>query len=102
MEDAGWPNFKEEPSDSQLKRLLSTLSDLIFLSKPSFDLSEKRAESGEYSLDLPVRILLEPVILRFKYHFTGQRPTNRLDKVGLIWMEFNQIVVSLSGFSLTF
>ena len=29
----------------------------------------------------PVELLLEPFVLRFKYHFSGKRDTNRLDKV---------------------
>ncbi len=31
---------------------------------------------------LPLEVLAKPLELRFKYHFEGDRPTNRLDKVG--------------------
>jgi len=31
---------------------------------------------------LPLEVMAKPLELRFKYHFEGDRPTNRLDKVG--------------------
>ena len=30
---------------------------------------------------LPLEVMVKPLELRFKYHFDGDRPTNRLDKV---------------------
>ena len=30
---------------------------------------------------LPLEVMAKPLELRFKYHFEGERPTNRLDKV---------------------
>ena len=29
---------------------------------------------------LPLQVMARPLVLRFKYHFSGNRPTNRLDK----------------------
>lgn len=36
--------------------------------------------SDDYVPLLPVDVLMEPILLRFRYHFDGARPTNRLDK----------------------
>lgn len=36
--------------------------------------------SDGYVSLLPVDVLMEPILLRFRYHFDGARPTNRLDK----------------------
>ncbi|WFD27002.1 hypothetical protein MNAN1_001994 [Malassezia nana] len=36
--------------------------------------------SDAYIPLLPVEVLMEPILLRFRYHFDGTRPTNRLDK----------------------
>ena len=38
----------------------------------------------------PIQALVQPIALRFKYHFEGTRQTNRLDKVsaGSILLEF--------------
>lgn len=30
---------------------------------------------------LPLEVMVHPLELRFKYHFSGDKPTNRLDKV---------------------
>lgn len=30
---------------------------------------------------LPIQLMVDPLIIRFKFHFEGKRPTNRLDKV---------------------
>ena len=30
---------------------------------------------------IPVEVMVKPLELRFKYHFDGDRPTNRIDKV---------------------
>ena len=32
----------------------------------------------------PIQALVRGIALRFKFHFEGNRPTNRLDKVGLL------------------
>ena len=32
---------------------------------------------------LPLEVMAKPLELRFKYHFEGDRPTNKLDKVSL-------------------
>lgn len=31
---------------------------------------------------LPLEVMVKPLDLRFQYHFSGDRPTNKLDKVG--------------------
>ena len=31
---------------------------------------------------LPLEVMSRPLELRFRYHFDGDRPTNRADKVG--------------------
>ncbi|WFD22928.1 hypothetical protein MEQU1_001609 [Malassezia equina] len=36
--------------------------------------------SDAYVSLLPVDVLMEPILLRFRYHFDSARPTNRLDK----------------------
>lgn len=30
---------------------------------------------------LPLEVMIKPLELRFKYHFDGDKPTNRVDKV---------------------
>lgn len=33
---------------------------------------------------LPLEVMVHPLELRFKYHFSGAKPTNRLDKVSFL------------------
>jgi hypothetical protein len=40
-----------------------------------------KASVNESVVLLPLEIMARPLALRFKYHFSGDKPTNRLDKV---------------------
>lgn len=59
--------------------------------KRLFDLQEPELKAGDHAevstkdepfVLLPLEVMAKPLELRFKYHFEGDRPTNRLDKVG--------------------
>ncbi|KAG8529214.1 uncharacterized protein KY384_005849 [Bacidia gigantensis] len=39
--------------------------------------------SGEPLTLLPLEVMAKPLVLRFKYHFEGDRPTNKLDKASI-------------------
>ena len=39
----------------------------------------------EATVLLPLEVMVKPLELRFKYHFEGNRPTNKIDKVCLVW-----------------
>ena len=39
---------------------------------------------GESLVLLPLEVMARPLELRFKYHFEGERPTNKPDKVCLV------------------
>ena len=41
----------------------------------------ERASREEQLVLLPLEVMVRPLALRFKYHFEGDRPTNRPDKV---------------------
>ena len=43
--------------------------------------STDRAKGQEPLVLLPLEVMAKPLELRFKYHFEGDRPTNKLDKV---------------------
>jgi hypothetical protein len=43
-------------------------------------------EEGLY----PLQALVEPISLRFKYHFEGSRLTNKLDKVNAFFYTHNE------------
>ena len=45
--------------------------------------STDRVKGQEPLVLLPLEVMAKPLELRFKYHFDGDRPTNKLDKVSL-------------------
>ena len=45
--------------------------------------STDRVKGQEPLVLLPLEVMAKPLELRFKYHFEGDRPTNKLDKVSL-------------------
>lgn len=42
---------------------------------------QSELQHQEVPVLLPLEEMVHPLNLRFKYHFSGDRPTNRLDKV---------------------
>lgn len=42
---------------------------------------ESSGSNTEPIVLLPLEVMVHPLVLRFKYHFYGNKPTNRLDKV---------------------
>ena len=54
------------------------------------ELKARDSEADENSLKddpivlLPLEAMVKPLEIRFQYHFEGDRPTNRLDKVRVI------------------
>ena len=40
-----------------------------------------RTSMDEITVLLPLQVMVQPLALRFRYHFSGDKPTNRLDKV---------------------
>lgn len=52
--------------------------------RSSRELPEPRsssAQNAELPISFPLEVMVHPLELRFKYHFSGEKPTNRLDKV---------------------
>ena len=63
--------------------------DRKFLTSQCRELSARETESAAIhgSLEplvlLPLEVMVKPLEMRFKYHFDGDRPTNKIDKVCL-------------------
>ena len=53
---------------------------------------------------LPLEVMVRPLELRFMYHFDGDRPTNRPDKVssgGFLYTSFMELTNTAGIFSFT-
>ena len=83
-----WP-AKDVTLDGQLEREWTDgVKKLLELQEPELEARDSQttgSTKGEEPLVLiPLEVMAKPLELRFKYHFEGDRPTNKLDKVGLI------------------
>ncbi|CAO3666413.1 unnamed protein product [Umbelopsis ramanniana] len=81
-----WPVPLKPPYNIQTKEHVKhferAFSDLLLLQLPltGLDESEEVAEEDSYHALVPIQIMLSALSLRFRFHFEGSRPTNRLDK----------------------
>ena len=82
-----WPT-KDLTLDGQLQQdWVDGVKKLLELQEPELkarDSQTSDSTKGEEPLVLiPLEVMAKPLELRFKYHFEGDRPTNKLDKVSL-------------------
>ena len=85
LKKMGWPRA-DVNIDEHLEREWSEgVRKLLELQEPELkakDNQDIRNNSTEEQLVLlPLEVMVKPLELRFKYHFEGDRQTNRLDKV---------------------
>jgi RAD50-interacting protein 1 len=85
------PSEDRTSFESAFRNLLKFQSLLVFPSWPISVTEENRGEKINVAKPptetdglYPLQALLQPISLRFKYHFEGTRQTNRLDKVGAL------------------
>lgn len=77
---------KAAPFRAAFRELIDLQQTCVRLSCCSFDASRQApsdASSAKERTILPLEVLVQPLTLRFRYHFDGKRQTNRLDKVCL-------------------
>ena len=98
LEGLSWPLPIRQPiPDDKVNELVdftSAFTNLLLLQKEAED-EEDRARQYDLGRGIPVKergpgeplpplhamqLLVKPLILRFRYHFDGQRETNRIDK----------------------
>ena len=75
----GWPQKDLKLSEDNLVRFEEQIELLLVLQMT--DLKENAEEDNPEIISLlPMQIIVEPLALRFRFHFYGEKPTNRLDK----------------------
>ncbi|KAB2575760.1 RAD50-interacting protein 1 [Lasiodiplodia theobromae] len=80
-----WPKRPETTFLGSLQeQWASAVGKLLDLQKPELQTVENSAPSakgGKAALVLlPLEVMVQPLEMRFRYHFEGDKPTNRLDK----------------------
>ena len=82
-----WPR-NDVSLDGQLEREWTDgVKNLLELQEPELKARDSQAteipEGEEALVLLPLEVMAKPLELRFKYHFEGDRPTNKLAKVSV-------------------
>lgn len=79
-----WPDKDIHFTSQSLDQWTAGVERLLELQEPELkdrennnDVSTRKEEA---LVLLPLEVMVKPLELRFKYHFEGDRPTNRLDK----------------------
>ncbi|KAJ3389345.1 RAD50-interacting protein 1 [Lobulomyces angularis] len=89
LTELGWPNaLTVKKMEQNYKEFRSIVSDLVLL--PS--------NAGEKRTHLLFTILSKKQLVRLKYHFSGDRPTNRIDKPDWLFSYIKNIVREQSEF----
>lgn len=81
LQQMKWPSKDLNLLGSVTVEWSSVASHLLQLQEPDLLVDANRNSSGEAAPSLlPLNIMARPLMASFRYHFYGDRPTNRLDK----------------------
>jgi hypothetical protein len=76
-----WPTPGMTVPISMEKEFRDAVTKLLDLQKPELDsVARVNAPRSSPTVLLPLQVMVRPLELGFKYHFEGDRPTNRLDR----------------------
>lgn len=85
LERIHWPAKDVTLPESLEQDWLRSIDKLIELQQPEFWSMEIANLEPTYEEQpivlLPLEVMMKPLELRFRYHFEGDRPTNKIDKV---------------------
>lgn len=102
MAKMGWPrpDIVVPPGlQEEWNRNIERLLDLQKSELLAGDVTNKsKASKEEPAALLPLEVLVKPLELRFVYHFSGDRPTNRLDKPEYFLSHILDLLNSYSAF----
>ncbi|KAL9043552.1 MAG: hypothetical protein Q9214_003265, partial [Letrouitia sp. 1 TL-2023] len=96
LEKMKWPG-KDLTFTGNLRQEWSTgVENLLQLQDPEFKaFNEKYSPTDEPLVLLPLEVMVKPLALRFHFHFSGKRPTNKIDKPEYL---FSHIVDLLNNY----
>ena len=88
LERLKWPGKNLYLDEALEQEWASGVEKLLELQEPELKARESQIDSLSKTENpialLPLEVMTKALELRFKYHFSGDKPTNRLDKVGEI------------------
>ncbi|KAG9295333.1 hypothetical protein G9A89_013362 [Geosiphon pyriformis] len=84
LDTIGWPIALKVPLSGVMGEKISTFKkaflELLLLQQPTAEEGFSSESHQELAPLLPIQVMVEPLITRFRYHFDSKRPTNRIDK----------------------
>ncbi|KAI9656096.1 MAG: hypothetical protein M1829_000451 [Trizodia sp. TS-e1964] len=100
--DMGWPNKHCALNGDIGRRWSDAVVKLLEFQEPELLARENEAfflnVSPEPIVLLPLEVMVKPLELRFRYHFDGDRPTNRPDKPEYFLSHVFNLLNSYDGF----
>ncbi|KAJ5308346.1 hypothetical protein N7476_009002 [Penicillium atrosanguineum] len=100
LESLKWPTREMNITDKLLEQWRQDVELLIDLQTPELQSHEPLAigQSVEPPVLFPMDVMVHPLDLRFKYHFSGDKPTNRLDKPEYFLSHIIDLINQFGGF----
>ncbi|RAL01653.1 RINT-1 family protein [Aspergillus ibericus CBS 121593] len=95
MEKMKWPSKDLHFPDDLQAQWKENVALLLDLQKPEL---QGHASGVEPPVLLPLEVMVHPLELRFKYHFSGDKPTNRLDKPEYFLAHVMDLINNFGGF----
>ncbi|GAM83226.1 hypothetical protein ANO11243_012120 [Dothideomycetidae sp. 11243] len=102
LKQMGWPKASVSISPKLSSAWNEQVGRLLDMQKPELrkaaDVNVHRSSKEEPVVLTPLEVLVRPLALRFHYHFSGDRLTNRLDKPEYFLNHVLELIEEYSGF----
>ncbi|EPS29938.1 hypothetical protein PDE_04888 [Penicillium oxalicum 114-2] len=100
LEDMKWPTRQLNSTGTLLDQWRQDVELLIDLQIPELPARNVLGDGSgaEPPVLFPLEVMVHPLDLRFKYHFSGDKPTNRLDKPEYFLAHITDLITQFSGF----
>ncbi|KAJ5727499.1 hypothetical protein N7493_005319 [Penicillium malachiteum] len=95
-----WPTRELNITDKLLEQWRQDVEHLIDLQTPELPHRDalNSTQAFEPPVLFPLEVMVHPLDLRFKYHFSGDKPTNRLDKPEYFLSHIMDLINQFGGF----
>jgi RAD50-interacting protein 1 len=106
LDQMGWPKKELRVNDQLATNWTEQVNTLLDLQEPDLlslpSNSKNEPSTTEPIILLPIEVMVHPLQLRFRYHFYGNRPTNRLDKPEYFLSHILDLLEDHNGFLLDY
>ncbi|KAL3461266.1 TIP-1 family-domain-containing protein [Aspergillus heterothallicus] len=104
LEQIKWPSKGIEFADTLRSRWTNDIELLLDLQNPELKPHEyaMKQRKAHPPVLFPLEVMVHPLELRFKYHFSGDKPTNRLDKPEYFLAHITDLLNNFGDFLTTY